>query len=370
PPVPEHPTVAVPGPSTVTGPATSAVHLPAGSLRMTAVTGSREVGSDPAIDVANPSSRPIAIAHSRLSRVQRSASKDSPQSSSSTSRNVSTASHTAPPTGADASVPLWRSNTSTSVATSQPQHIARDVGPYPAPRTTTPLETQPAAVVPRIPEASSSQEPQPHRQSHAESALCFSPGRMRDHNRNPRQSEINQRKPLVNAPKVSRSQEKNILLTRLRVLEGMIQRTAIEESRLQPPEVLRRQRLVEDMESMASIYSSSMELDYDRIHRELSNGTAQDKPEQRRYPKDHSPPRRASSNRADVLGRLKSGSQARAVSPLRASIYDRQFAANSSSADKSSTGLSERHHRSTAAQAGSAPMGLPSAGAPDMSLVS
>ncbi|KAJ1865147.1 hypothetical protein LPJ73_000101 [Coemansia sp. RSA 2703] len=370
PPVPEHPTVAVPGPSTVTGPATSAVHLPAGSLRMTAVTGSREVGSDPAIDVANPSSRPIAIAHSRLSRVQRSASKDSPQSSSSTSRNVSTASHTAPPTGADASVPLWRSNTSTSVATSQPQHIARDVGPYPAPRTTTPLETQPAAVVPRIPEASSSQEPQPHRQSHAESALCFSPGRMRDHNRNPRQSEINQRKPLVNAPKVSRSQEKNILLTRLRVLEGMIQRTAIEESRLQPPEVLRRQRLVEDMESMASIYSSSMELDYDRIHRELSNRTAQDKPEQRRYPKDHSPPRRASSNRADVLGRLKSGSQARAVSPLRASIYDRQFAANSSSADKSSTGLSERHHRSTAAQAGSAPMGLPSAGAPDMSLVS
>ncbi|KAJ1811248.1 hypothetical protein LPJ56_004321, partial [Coemansia sp. RSA 2599] len=158
---------------------------------------------------------------------------------------------------------------------------------------------------------------------------------------------------------VSRGQEKRMLMARLRVLEGIMQKSAIEESRLQPPEVLRRPRLVEDMESMASIYSSSMELDYDRIHRELSAKTNS---------RDHINGRHRSSEptardsharaRAGVLGRLKKGSQSRALSPLRANIFDRQYAAYEDSADKSTAALSESRHQSTAAQAGSTPRDL------------
>ncbi|KAJ2778724.1 hypothetical protein GGI15_004087 [Coemansia interrupta] len=367
--VPENPAVPIPRNIEVADSAKPESQHASGSRRQTFASSPLKVGSDSEASVSKKPSRPIAIPRSRLSRVQRSANKESPQTSASTSRNVSTGSRTSPTTSVDTPQPQWRSNTSTSVANSQSQHIVRDVGEYPALQRANTPERQLTAV-PRNSEAPVSREPLLHRQSHAESALCFSPGRMRDHNRGSRQFETSQRKPILNAADIPRSQEKKILMTRLRVLEGMIQRTAIEESRLQPPEVLRRQRLVEDMESMASIYSSSMELDYDRIHRELSNRAARDTGQGRRYPKDDSPPRRVSSNRGDVLGRLKNGSQARALSPLRANIYDRQFAANGSSTDKSSTGLSERHHRSTAAQAGSTPMDLPSVGVPNMSLVS
>ncbi|KAJ1722551.1 hypothetical protein LPJ53_003048 [Coemansia erecta] len=366
---PEGLDIPVPRSVDVADPARPDTHHESYSTRQAVASSPPEVGSGSEVDVPKTPSRPIAIAHSRLSRIQRSASKESPQTSASTSRNVSSGSYTSPTTSVGTPQPHLKSNTSTSVANSQAQHIARHASGYPVSRSANSPERQPT-VVSRNPKAPVSRESPLHRQSHAESALCFSPGRMRDHNRNSRQFETSQRKPILNTTDISRSQEKRILMTRLRVLEGMIQRTAIEESRLQPPEVLRRQRLVEDMESMASIYSSSMELDYDRIHQELSNKAARDIGDGRHYQKDDGSPRRMSSNRGNVLGRLKSGSQARALSPLRASIYDRQFAANGSSTDKSSTGLSERHHRSTAAQAGSAPMGLPSAGAPNMSLVS
>ncbi|KAJ2462975.1 hypothetical protein EV174_007030, partial [Coemansia sp. RSA 2320] len=101
-------------------------------------------------------------------------------------------------------------------------------------------------------------------------ALCFSPGRARSYNR--RQSDYGSRQPVpCQTPHDEKRQERQLLMTRLRVLETMIQKSAIEESRLQPPAVLRKSRLVEDIESIASIYSSSLELDYDRIYQELNS---------------------------------------------------------------------------------------------------
>ncbi|KAI9500485.1 hypothetical protein BX070DRAFT_255174 [Coemansia spiralis] len=205
--------------------------------------------------------------------------------------------------------------------------------------------------------------------SHAENAKCLSPGRQPTHNynRNRGQTESGQRKPIPESRAGTKKQEKQLLLARLRILEGMIQKTAIEESRLQPPPALRRSQLVEDMQSMASIYSSSMELDYDRIHNELSRSIRQSADVRQHVTNAHAPARPSclskpdnapvdtlhdmrqqpnqqlqldgmasdANYRADVLKRLKRGSQARTRSHLRTSVLNRQtFASPRNSTDK------------------------------------
>ncbi|KAJ2454057.1 hypothetical protein EV183_001780 [Coemansia sp. RSA 2336] len=174
-------------------------------------------------------------------------------------------------------------------------------------------------------------------------APCFSPGRVRGRNAHRQQPEPGQRKPLPKETMQTKKQEKRMLMARLRVLETMIQKAAIEESRLEPPSVLQRSRLVEDIQSMESIYTSSMELDYERIHRELSS-SVRERFDMNRTPRNVQPhaaqsplspesPSAASpkdqarfsngSRGADVLKRLKYGSQARAFSPFRANMLER-----------------------------------------------
>ncbi|KAJ2892944.1 hypothetical protein GGI21_005503, partial [Coemansia aciculifera] len=86
-------------------------------------------------------------------------------------------------------------------------------------------------------------------------AACISPGRARSRNR--RQSESGARSTIISslASPSDKRQEHPMLMARLRVLESLITKAAIEESRVQPPAVLRKSRLVEDIESIASIYS-------------------------------------------------------------------------------------------------------------------
>ncbi|KAJ2537522.1 hypothetical protein EV175_006696 [Coemansia sp. RSA 1933] len=187
--------------------------------------------------------------------------------------------------------------------------------------------------------------PEVHSASHAEAAQRLSPARLPVRNPNHGQSGSNQRKdvPVDRAP--SKKQEKQLLLTRLRVLEGMIQKSAIEESRLQPPPVLHEPQLAKDMESLASIYSSSMELDYDRINMELSRSVrnSADKRQSTNVPARPSPlsktrgtsldvmgeseqtPRPGErGERAEVLKRLRRSSQARSKTHHRASVLNRQ----------------------------------------------
>ncbi|KAJ1743466.1 hypothetical protein LPJ68_000965 [Coemansia sp. RSA 1086] len=172
---------------------------------------------------------------------------------------------------------------------------------------------------------------------------CFSPGRVRGRNAHRQQPEPGQRKPLPKETMQTKKQEKRMLMARLRVLETMIQKAAIEESRLEPPSVLQRSRLVEDIQSMESIYTSSMELDYERIHRELSSSVrerfdmnktprnvqphAVQSPLSPESPSAISPKDQARfsnvSRGAEVLKRLKHGSQARAFSPFRANMLER-----------------------------------------------
>ncbi|KAJ2662000.1 hypothetical protein IWW48_002059 [Coemansia sp. RSA 1200] len=193
--------------------------------------------------------------------------------------------------------------------------------------------------------------------SYADNAMCLSPARLLLHSRNHHahgQVGLSQRKPIPVDGTRSKKQEKQHLLTRLRVLEGMIQKSAIEESRLQPPPALREAQIVKDMESLASIYSSSMELDYDRINMELSrsvrnsankkqsaaantNGFTRPLPLSNVYagsPKAGSEaeqlpapqPRHLNEKgqRAEVLKRLRRNSHARAKSHYRVSVLNRQ----------------------------------------------
>ncbi|KAJ2746317.1 hypothetical protein GGI20_001439 [Coemansia sp. BCRC 34301] len=182
-------------------------------------------------------------------------------------------------------------------------------------------------------------------------AACISPGRARSRNR--RQSESGARSTIIPSQFLpnDRRDERPMLMARLRVLESMIHKAAMEEARLQPPAVLRKSRLVEDVESIASIYSSSMEIDYERVYQELNN-SQRHRADSRRKSADPEVLRRSSESsrqqqglsynqarnlgsgqaphgtgRGEVLARLKQGSQARAMSPLRASILGRSHAA-------------------------------------------
>ncbi|PIA12931.1 hypothetical protein COEREDRAFT_11966 [Coemansia reversa NRRL 1564] len=159
-----------------------------------------------------------------------------------------------------------------------------------------------------------------------EDAPCLSPARMPNRNARIRQTETGRRMPLplpVTAPGDSKASEKRMLLARLRVLEGMIQKSTIEESRLQPPPALREERLAADIQSMESIYSSSLELDYDRIHRELSRSVRHRFDAQKVGAVEPSSQYYLLPTRANVLKNLRRGSQARGRSSFRASMLDR-----------------------------------------------
>ncbi|KAJ1801127.1 hypothetical protein LPJ59_000552 [Coemansia sp. RSA 2399] len=193
--------------------------------------------------------------------------------------------------------------------------------------------------------------------SHADNAQCLSPARLPVHNHHHHrgQSGASQRNSIpVDGPR-SKRQEKQLLLTRLRVLEGMIQKSAIEESRLQPPPTLHEPQLAKDMESLASIYSSSMELDYDRINMELSRSVrnsadkrqsasmyARPSPLAKTYdPFPKAIPQSAqmpeTQEHAEVLKRLRRSSQARARTHYRASVLNRQtFASPGQSTERMS----------------------------------
>ncbi|KAJ2080999.1 hypothetical protein H4R24_002668 [Coemansia sp. RSA 988] len=169
------------------------------------------------------------------------------------------------------------------------------------------------------------QSPKTNELPATEDALCLSPARMPVRNAHIRRAETGRRMPLpaTDPPRDSKASEKRMLLARLRVLEGMVQKTAIEESRLQPPPVLREARLAADIQSMESIYSSSLELDYDRIHRELSRSVHQRFDAQKARSAEPASQNHQLPTRADVLKNLRRGSQARARSHFRASMLDR-----------------------------------------------
>ncbi|KAJ2802930.1 hypothetical protein H4R21_002226 [Coemansia helicoidea] len=154
------------------------------------------------------------------------------------------------------------------------------------------------------------------------SQTCFSAGRGRSHNPLHRQtSDVGRRAPLPRQPRQRgpAGGEKQLLMARLRVLETIIQRTAITESRTPPPAALQHSRLATDAWSDDSPGSSAGGLDYDRIHRELRVPARAARPAA-------APPAgcvRAPADRAEVLRRLRRGSQARAQVPFRAEMLGR-----------------------------------------------
>ncbi|KAJ2402304.1 hypothetical protein GGI23_000811 [Coemansia sp. RSA 2559] len=195
--------------------------------------------------------------------------------------------------------------------------------------------------------------------SRVDNVQCLSPERLpaHDHHHHHRcgQSGASQRMSIPVVGPRSKKQEKQLLLTRLRVLEGMIQKSAIEESRLQPPPALHEPQLAKDMESLASIYSSSMELDYDRINMELSRSVrnsadkrqsagmyARPSPLAKTYdappnavPQSAQTPE--TQEHTEVLKRLRRSSQARARTQYRASVLNRQtFASPGQSTERMS----------------------------------
>ncbi|KAJ2478966.1 hypothetical protein IWW56_003399 [Coemansia sp. RSA 2131] len=172
-----------------------------------------------------------------------------------------------------------------------------------------------------------------------DNVLCFSPARMRGRNAHRQQSEATRRKPLPTQTFEIRRQENRMDMAKLRVLETIIQKEAIEESRLRPAPALQGSRLTEDIQSMESIYSINMEMDYQHIQNELSRSVRQ-RFEDRRAARDvqsraiqvppidnnvaaQDKPVRVIGRGPDVLKRLKHGSQARVRSPFRASMLER-----------------------------------------------
>ncbi|KAJ2506997.1 hypothetical protein IWW47_001311 [Coemansia sp. RSA 2052] len=303
----------------------------------------------PASNGASNASKPvrrIAVAKSQLARKKREGLHNNSGQSSSTN-------------SADLSGHNCKSNTSASLTNSQrppddescPQPNDEPTSPWDdidisaAPNQTASVRDIDCFAAPTI-----SHPPSVEAEAHLQYdkvAACISPGRARSRNR--RQSESGARSTIIPSQDLpsGKRQERQILMARLRVLEAMIQKAAIEESRLQPPAVLRKSRLVEDVESIASIYSSSMEMGYERIYQELNN-SQRPRADSRRKSADPGALRHSGESarqqqgladgqarnlgpgqtphataRGEVLARLKQGSQARAMSPLRASVLGR-----------------------------------------------
>ncbi|KAJ1948244.1 hypothetical protein FBU59_001682, partial [Linderina macrospora] len=137
-----------------------------------------------------------------------------------------------------------------------------------------------------------------------------------------------------------RIRNKKILMTRLRVLEGLIQRNKLEEARLQPPPTAQqRPPLAAELESIASIYESSLDINVDscefspRARRDIAlsqpslaadsrNSNENSRPVQRRPTIDT----RRVPAQGDVLRRLRQSAESRQVRPFRASMLNRAFA--------------------------------------------
>ncbi|KAI8323300.1 hypothetical protein GQ54DRAFT_115443 [Martensiomyces pterosporus] len=211
----------------------------------------------------------------------------------------------------------------------------------------------------------------------ASGADCLSPARGRDRNR--RLSEVPHRKPIPSKAKKDKKREKQELMARLRVLEGMIQKAAIEESRLQPAPALLKSQLVEGVDSMASIYSSSLDFGYNgsyyglasnqrqRSHRrrtdsEILSRSSLVSRSQYSRPSYESPARhrrssnsrrisdgliqRRTSQQPPILDKLRRGSQERSTAPFRASMLNRAFSSAEYSNDGAAASVNEHRARS------------------------
>ncbi|KAJ2061249.1 hypothetical protein GGI17_003198 [Coemansia sp. S146] len=324
-----------------------AAEAPADSNGEKAVDNETPVSND--AGGASKPARRIAIARSQLARTKREGLHNNSSGQSSSTNSADLSGHNCK---TNTSISLTNSqrpvdDESRVQASEEPTSPWDDVDIAAAPSQTTNVRNVARFVmsVANLPPAEVEQPAQ-----YDKIAACISPGRARSRNR--RQSESGVRNTIIPSqePQSDRRQERQMLMARLRVLETMIQKAAIEESRLQPPAVLRKSRLVEDVESIASIYSSSMEMDYERIYQELNN-SQRPRADTRRKSADPEALRRSSEGarqqglaaanqlrslgagqiphgtaRGEVLARLKQNSQARAMSPLRASMLGRATA--------------------------------------------
>ncbi|KAJ2460552.1 hypothetical protein GGI03_005252 [Coemansia sp. RSA 2337] len=289
---------------------------------------------------ASKPARRIAVARSQLARAKREGLHNNSSGQSSSTNSADLSGHNCK---TNTSISLTNSqrpadDESRAQASEEPTSPWDDVDIAAAPSQTVNVRNVSRFVMPA---ANLPADEAGHPAQYDKIAACISPGRARSRNR--RQSESGARNTIIPSqePQNDRRQERHMLMARLRVLETMIQKAAIEESRLQPPAVLRKSRLVEDVESIASIYSSSMEMDYERIYHELNN-SQRPRANSRRKSADPEALRRSGESpkqqglaasqlrnpphgtaRGQVLTRLKQNSQARAMSPLRASMLGR-----------------------------------------------
>ncbi|KAJ2685804.1 hypothetical protein IWW39_004050 [Coemansia spiralis] len=310
----------------------------------------KAVGNEtPASNDAGGASRPvrrIAVARSQLARTKREGLHTHSSGPSSSSNSADLSGHNCK---TNTSISLTNSqrpadDESRVQATEEPVSPWDDVDIAAAPSQTPNVDSVARLAMPST-RPTLAETKQPTAQ-YDKLAACISPGRARS--RNHRHSESGARSSIIPSlePPSDRHEERQMLMARLRVLETMIQKAAIEESRLQPPAVLRKSRLVEDVESIASIYSSSMEMDYERIYQEL-NSSQRPRADHRRKSADPEALRRSSESarhrglatnqssnlgsrhipqgtaRGEVLARLKQNSHARAMLPLRASMLGR-----------------------------------------------
>ncbi|KAJ2779264.1 hypothetical protein H4R18_004105 [Coemansia javaensis] len=169
----------------------------------------------------------------------------------------------------------------------------------------------------------------------ASDAACIGPGRSRSHNvhgqQHPRRRQ--QQRPEAAGHRLplparhsgsngrSESSDKKLLLAQLRVLETMIQKANIAESRLQPaPPPLCQARIAEARWSGESDRSSAAELDYGRIFQELRGSGRQQLPPARAPASAAAAAGAAAlpNGRVNILNRLRNGQRARAMSPFYA----------------------------------------------------
>ncbi|KAI7833893.1 hypothetical protein BX661DRAFT_177742, partial [Kickxella alabastrina] len=308
-----------------------------------------DYASDEDIVVGNKV-RKIAVPRSLLPRAQRLNPQVDGQNGHSGSRQESMELVSSPAVSTDIATQQWRSNASTSITNSQPLQpagLAFGHSNTPVPLQASAVRFSPSIVTPASASALQALDVVQPPASYAETASCLSPGRMPEFNRSrsrQQHSEVSHRKPIPKPTIDPKKREKMMLMARLRVLETMVQKSAIEESRLQPPPELRRPQLVDDMESMASIYSSSVVVDYGINQREPNRSAIHQHPhaDDSRVFFNETSAQGYENGRAEVLYKLRRGSQVRALYPLRASILNRQFSAPG----QGNESVSEYYHRS------------------------
>ncbi|KAJ1961050.1 hypothetical protein GGI12_003468 [Dipsacomyces acuminosporus] len=285
------------------------------SAALPSSAGLRSVGGDSAADSHSP--RRIAIPKSRLLQARRSKSKGS--------------SIAEDHQGSSAVIQLPLSSSELSGSASAQQFDTIMPGAIQAPK---------AAPAAQQILGSSSGVRSTIEEPNTADANCYSPARGGDRNR--RHSEARRRKPIPGQTGKEGNHEKLVLMARLRVLEGMIQKAAIKESRLQPEPALLKPQLLEDMESMASIYSSSIDFGYDAAYTRPSNNQRQ---RSHRHRTDNELVSRSSlmsgsqhsrtsyedpagnrrTGQPPVLEKLRQNARMRTSAPYRASMLNRAF---------------------------------------------